>query len=120
MEFLYITIVVFSFFFTFTKSEEFYCQEVQETICKSKNNYNEELIQTCLEDNRYWKNYDKNKLDFLVNPFSDFLLTLEPLGKSKNKSTIVRVAITQFQPKKELSCKSNFEMQINQTFRNGK
>ena len=119
MKFLTFAIVL-SNLFIFLKSEELSCQEVQETICKRRINYTEELIPSCLEENRYWKKYDQNKLDLIVNPFSEFLLTLEPLGEYKKKSTTVDIHITQLQQNEELLCRSNFEMKVQHTFWNSK
>jgi hypothetical protein len=115
-----IIIIVLSNFFIFGKSEELSCKEVQEGICKSGTLYKEESFQTCLENNKHWKKYDRNKLELLVNPSSEFLLTIAPLGEYQTGSTTVGLAISQFQLKSETSCRINFDMKISHTFENGK
>jgi hypothetical protein len=115
-----IVIIVLSNFFIFGKSEELSCKEVQEGICKSDTQYKEESFQTCLESNRLWKKYKKHKLEFIANPFSEFLLTIAPLGEYQTGSTTVGLTISQFQLNIATSCRLNFDMKISHTFENGK
>jgi hypothetical protein len=115
-----IIIIVLSNFFIFGKSEELSCKEVQESICKSDTLYKEESFQTCLESNRLWKRYKKHKLEFLVNQFSEFLLTIAPLGEFQNNSTTVGLTISQFQLNIAISCRLNFELKISHSFEKGK
>ena len=116
MKFLYHTIVVFSFVFILTKSEE----SCQETISEKKTYYIKEFIQSGLEDHRYWKKYDKNTLDFLANPLSEFLLTLEPIGKLTKNSITVKISITQFQKNETFLVQKNFQMKIVHSYTSGK
>jgi hypothetical protein len=115
-----IVIIVLSNFFILGKSEELSCKEVQEGICKSDTQYKEESFQTCLQGNRLWKRYKKHKLEFLVNPFSEFLLTVAPLGEYQNGPTTVWLSLTQFSLNQATSCRLNFDMKISHTFENGK
>jgi hypothetical protein len=117
----FIVILVLSNFFIFGQSEELSCREVQETICNNNGTkYKEKSFQTCLESNKYWKKFNRNKLDFLANPLSEFLLSIVPLGEYQNNSTIVGLIITQFLLSNATTCRFNFEMKITHTFDNGK
>jgi hypothetical protein len=115
----FIVIIVLSNFFIFGKSEELSCKEVQEGICKNDTQYKEESFQTCLESNKHWKKYDRNKLEFLVNPPSEILFTIVPLGEYQIGSTTVGLTISQFQLNSATSCRINFDMKIIHTFENG-
>jgi hypothetical protein len=116
----FILIIVLSNIFIFGNSEELSCTEVQEAICKSGTQYKKESFQKCLVNNTYWKNYFKNKLDFIANPFSEFLLRIVPLGDYQNGSTTVGLTINQFQLNEALTCRLNFDLTVTHIFESGK
>ncbi len=84
--------------------------------CTKKNHFKHVLRAT-----DFGRNIKKHKLEFIANPFSEFLLTIAPLGEYQNGSTTVRLIISQFHPNSTAtSCRLNFELKISHTFENGK